>query len=127
MPIFYLNKPLRLPVAASIKHKLSIWSALWFCSLRMNFSNECKSVTKIISVIVLQLYLFIIFITKKEPIARLTGHQQLNSDVNFSLDMRHIASASFDKSIRSWDGKNGKFIAAARVNSIVNYYSAQLP
>ena len=37
-----------------------------------------------------------------------TGHQQLINDVRFSPDMRLIASASFDKSIKLWDGKNGK-------------------
>lgn len=52
--------------------------------------------------------------SKKEPIARLTGHQQLINDVKFSPDMRYIASASFDKSIRLWDGKDGKFIATLR-------------
>lgn len=50
----------------------------------------------------------------KTPVARLTGHQQLINDVKFSPDMRYIASASFDKSIRLWNGKDGKFITALR-------------
>uniref|UniRef100_A0A6G1SB36 Notchless 1 n=1 Tax=Aceria tosichella TaxID=561515 RepID=A0A6G1SB36_9ACAR len=50
----------------------------------------------------------------KKPVARLTGHQQLINDVKFSPDMRYIASASFDKSIRLWNGKTGKFIATLR-------------
>lgn len=50
----------------------------------------------------------------KTPVARLTGHQQLINDVKFSPDMRYIASASFDKSIRLWDGKTGKFITTLR-------------
>lgn len=50
----------------------------------------------------------------KTPVARLTGHQQLINDVKFSPDMRYIASASFDKSIRLWNGKDGKFIATLR-------------
>lgn len=50
----------------------------------------------------------------KTPVARLTGHQQLINDVKFSPDMRYIASASFDKSIRLWNGKDGKFITTFR-------------
>lgn len=50
----------------------------------------------------------------KTPVARLTGHQQLINDVKFSPDMRYIASASFDKSIRLWNGKDGKFVATLR-------------
>lgn len=52
--------------------------------------------------------------SSKSPIARLTGHQQLINDVKFSPDMRYIASASFDKSIRIWNGKDGKFITTLR-------------
>lgn len=44
----------------------------------------------------------------KKPIARMTGHQQLINDVKFSPDGRLIASASFDKSIKLWNGKTGK-------------------
>ena len=35
-------------------------------------------------------------------------------DVRFSPDGGTLASASFDKSIRLWDGRTGKFIAALR-------------
>lgn len=52
--------------------------------------------------------------SKKTPITRLTGHQQLINDVKFSPDMRYLASASFDKSIRLWDGRTGKFVATLR-------------
>ena len=48
---------------------------------------------------------------EKKPLANMTGHQQLGNDVKFSPDARLIASASFDKSIRLWDGKTGKFLA----------------
>ncbi|CAB4062076.1 RSA4 [Lepeophtheirus salmonis] len=52
--------------------------------------------------------------TDKKSYARLTGHQQTVNDVKFSPDARYIASASFDKSIRLWDGRTGKFMAVFR-------------
>ncbi|XP_078483724.1 notchless protein homolog 1 [Ciona intestinalis] len=58
--------------------------------------------------------------TEKKPIARMTGHQALVNDVRFSPDARLIASASFDKSIKLWNAKSGKFIVSLRghVNSV---------
>ncbi|CAH8312831.1 unnamed protein product [Eruca vesicaria subsp. sativa] len=52
--------------------------------------------------------------------ARLTGHQQLVNHVYFSPNGQWIASASFDKSVKLWDGVTGKFITAFRghVNSV---------
>jgi ribosome assembly protein 4 len=50
----------------------------------------------------------------RKCVQRMTGHQQLINDVKFSPDARLIASASFDKSIKLWDGKTGKFIATLR-------------
>lgn len=44
----------------------------------------------------------------KKCVSRMIGHQQLINDVKFSPDARVIASASFDKSIKLWDGKTGK-------------------
>lgn len=49
-----------------------------------------------------------------KPLARMTGHQQLVNDVKFSPDTRIIASASFDKSIKLWDGSTGGFITTLR-------------
>lgn len=49
-----------------------------------------------------------------KPVARMTGHQQLVNDVKFSPDTRIIASASFDKSIKLWDGSTGAFITSLR-------------
>ncbi|XP_043910256.1 notchless protein homolog 1 [Protopterus annectens] len=51
---------------------------------------------------------------EKKPLARMTGHQALINEVLFSPDTRLIASASFDKSVKLWDGKTGKYLASLR-------------
>lgn len=51
---------------------------------------------------------------EKKSIATMTGHQKLINCVQFSPDARLIASASFDKSIKLWDGKTGQFLATLR-------------
>lgn len=52
--------------------------------------------------------------TSKKPVERMSGHQQLINDVKFSPNGRLIASASFDKSIKLWDGNTGKFVGVLR-------------
>jgi len=50
----------------------------------------------------------------KKEITRMTGHQALINEVKFSPDGRLIASGSFDKSTKVWDGLTGKFITSLR-------------
>ena len=50
----------------------------------------------------------------KKAIQRMVGHQQLVNQVCFSPDGRWILSASFDKSIKLWDGVKGTFVATFR-------------
>ncbi|KAA0048388.1 notchless protein-like protein [Cucumis melo var. makuwa] len=50
----------------------------------------------------------------KQPKIRMTGHQQLVNHVYFSPDGQWVASASFDKSVKLWNGITGKFVAAFR-------------
>lgn len=49
-----------------------------------------------------------------KPVCRMTGHQKLVNHVLFSPDGRYIASASFDNSIKLWDGIKGTFIGSFR-------------
>ncbi|KAJ2825011.1 ribosome assembly [Coemansia erecta] len=53
-------------------------------------------------------------VASNKPIARMVGHQKLVNHVSFSPDGRLIASASFDNSVKLWDGSTGKFITSLR-------------
>jgi ribosome assembly protein 4 len=46
----------------------------------------------------------------KHSIARLTGHCQPVTDIAFSPNGLYLASASFDKKIKVWDGRTGRFL-----------------
>jgi WD40 repeat protein len=69
-------------------------------------SREGEETSRYFDCSKLIVFLFLTFFNS----ARLIGHQQLVNDVRFSPDTRILASASFDKSIRLWDGRTGKYV-----------------
>eukprot|EP00916_Digyalum_oweni_P013739 GHVL01022544.1.p1 GENE.GHVL01022544.1~~GHVL01022544.1.p1 ORF type:complete len:505 (-),score=59.30 GHVL01022544.1:1344-2858(-) len=50
----------------------------------------------------------------RKPVNRMAGHLKIVNHVCFSPDGRFIASASFDRTIRIWNGRTGKYISTLR-------------
>ena len=61
----------------------------------------------------------------KSPVTRMTGHQQGIVHICFSPDARYLASASLDKKVKLWNGKNGAFIAVFN-GHVGSVYQVQL-
>lgn len=59
-----------------------------------------------------------------KPVCRMTGHQKLVNHVLFLPDGRYIVSASFDNSIKIWDGIKGTFIGTFRGHVAPVYQTA---
>ncbi|KAG8997594.1 hypothetical protein FRB94_003321 [Tulasnella sp. JGI-2019a] len=79
-------------ISGSDDHTLYLWNL--FPSDRMNVSEDRNG--------------------KQKPVARLLGHQSQVSHVAFSPDGRWAASAGWDRSIRIWEGRTGKYVATLR-------------
>ncbi|WBW75542.1 notchless-like ribosome biogenesis protein Rsa4 [Schizosaccharomyces osmophilus] len=71
----------------------------------------------------LQLMLWDPYKTTK-AVAKMHGHQKVVNYASFSPDGRHIATASFDSSVRLWDAKTGKFLATLRGHVAAVYQCA---
>ena len=49
-----------------------------------------------------------------QPVARLAGHSQIVNSVVYSPNGNLIASASFDNTVKLWNGADGSFMATLR-------------
>ena len=58
--------------------------------------------------------------SSKKPVARMTGHMQPVNHVAFSPDGSMIASASFDKSVKIWDGRTGIVIVIVVIVFVIS-------
>jgi len=47
----------------------------------------------------------------KKPVQRMFGHHQPVAHIAFSPDGRHFASASFDRKVKLWCGRTGRFLS----------------
>ncbi len=63
----------------------------------------------------------------KTAITRMTGHQQIINHIAFSPDGRMIASASFDKKVKVWCGKTGRFIGTCNGHAASVYQVSWSP
>lgn len=59
-----------------------------------------------------------------KPICRMTGHQKLVNHVLFSPDGRYVVLASFDNSVKLWDGIKGTFLGTFRGHVAPVYQTA---
>eukprot|EP00796_Vickermania_ingenoplastis_P003894 gene3894-2763_t len=60
--------------------------------------------------------------TTTKPVARLTGHQGVVFQIQFSPDGTMIASCSADKSVKLWSAQDGKFITTFRGHVAAVYH-----
>ena len=65
----------------------------------------------IVVIILIMLIMVITLTILIHIITFFTGHQQAVNHIAFSPDARFLASASFDKKVKLWCGKTGRFLA----------------